>query len=198
MVDRIAADGYVVLAPNVFYRGGRDPVPEPPDDPEERGKFFGEVIGPLIRELTRERIAADGAAYLDALADAGATAPFAVTGYCMGGRIAWWIANAHADRVAALAGFHTGGLVTDDPGSPHNSVPDVEMYWGFADQDRGATPEQLAELERVLDDAGTTYRSEVYEGARHGYTMVDSPVYDEAAAERHFRELHALLERTLG
>jgi carboxymethylenebutenolidase len=31
----------------------------------------------------------------------------------------------------------------------------------------------------------------------HGYTMADTPVYDEAAAERHFSELFALLGRTL-
>jgi carboxymethylenebutenolidase len=38
MVDRIAADGYVVLAPNVFYRAGRAPVLPLPDptDPEQR------------------------------------------------------------------------------------------------------------------------------------------------------------------
>ena len=42
------------------------------------------------------------------------------------------------------------------------------------------------------------YRAEVYEGARHGYTMADLQVHDEVANERHFRELRALLERTLG
>jgi carboxymethylenebutenolidase len=41
------------------------------------------------------------------------------------------------------------------------------------------------------------YRAEVYQGARHGYTMADTAAYDEAARERHFRELRALLQRTL-
>ena len=43
-----------------------------------------------------------------------------------------------------------------------------------------------------------THRTEVYPGARHGYTMSDTPVYDEQAAERHFTALFELLERTLG
>lgn len=197
MVARIAADGYVVLAPNVFYRGGPDPV-SPPADPEERSTYFGSVIRPLMDELTPERLAADGKAYLDYLAGAGGSEPVAITGYCMGGRVGWWIAEAHPDRVAALAGFHVGGLVSEGDESPHRSVPDAELYFGFADEDPSATPEQIATLEQALDEAGASYRSEVYEGAKHGYTMVDSPVYDEDAAERHYRELGTLLERTLG
>ena len=58
------------------------------------------------------------------------------------------------------------------------------------------TPEQIAELERALGAAGVRYRSEVYRGAAHGYTMADTPAYDEAAAERHYAELFGLLERT--
>ena len=58
------------------------------------------------------------------------------------------------------------------------------------------TPEHIAAVESALDEAGVRYRSEVYEGAAHGYTMADTPAYDEAAAERHFDELFALLERT--
>ena len=59
------------------------------------------------------------------------------------------------------------------------------------------TAEQIATLERTLDEAGVRYRSEVYEGAQHGYTMADSAAYNEAARERHFRELDALLGRAL-
>jgi carboxymethylenebutenolidase len=201
IAERVAAGGYVVLAPNVFYRSGRSPVPPAGDlrDPDERARFF-KSLRPLIDPLTPERVAADGAAYLDRLAEVSSPGPVAITGYCMGGRLGWRIATAHPDRVAALAGFHVGGLVTDDPASAHLSAGELaaELYLGFADEDPNATAEQIATLERSLDEAGVRYRAEVYEGARHGYTMSDQPVYDEAASERHLRELLALLERTLG
>jgi carboxymethylenebutenolidase len=198
MVDRIAAAGHAVLAPNVFYRAGRSPVLPLPDltDPEHRASFF-RSLRPLIQQLTPERIAEDGAAYLDYLAGVAAPGPVAITGYCMGARLGWRIAAAYPDRVAALAAFHPGGLVTDAPDSPHRSAGDVkaELYFGFADQDRSMTAEQIATLEHALDETGARYRSEVYEGAQHGYTMADTAAYDEGARERHFRELLALLER---
>jgi carboxymethylenebutenolidase len=170
MADRIAERGYAVLAPNLFYRAGRAPVLPFPDMTREeaRGDFFKEVR------------------------------PFAITGYCMGVRMGWRIAAAHPERVWALAGFHGGGLVTDDPDSPHRSAGSLraEVYLGHADNDQSNTPEQIATLEAALDDAGVTYRSELYEGAAHGYTMADTPVYDEHASERHFGALFELLERT--
>jgi carboxymethylenebutenolidase len=189
MIARIAGDGYVVLAPNLFYRAGRaGTLPSGFDN-----------LRPLIEELTPQRIAADGRAYLDYLADVAEAGPVAITGYCMGGRVGWRIAAAYPDRVGALAGFHVGGLVTDDPASPHRSADKLraELYFGFADQDRSMTAEQIAALEKALDEASVTYRSELYDGAQHGYTMADVPAYDEAAGERHFKELGALLERAL-
>ena len=199
MADRIAEQGYVVLAPNVFYRAGRAPVLAMPDHTDaESHREFMTGVRPLMNELTPEVTARDSAAYLDYLSDR-ATGPVGITGYCMGGRYGWRVAAAHPDRVAALGSFHGGGFVTDAPDSPHLSADqiDSELYFGHADQDASMTPEQIGVLERALDDAGVTYRSELYEGALHGYTMSDTAVYNEAAAERHFRELFALLERTL-
>src|SRR3954453_16992277 len=91
MADRIAEQGYVVLAPNVFYRAGRSPVVslEGIGDPERRSEVFGRVM-PLVQGLTTEQIVSDGAAYLDQL---GAD-QVAITGYCMGGRLGWRIAAA--------------------------------------------------------------------------------------------------------
>ncbi len=199
MADRIAAQGFVVLAPNVFYRAARAPVValDGLDDPEQRGRVFERVM-PLVRELTPERIVRDGGAYLDQLEQVG-RGPVAITGYCMGARVAWRIAAAYPERVAALGGFHGGGLVTDADDSPHRSAGSLaaELYLGHADNDRSMTPEQIGELEQALDAAGVRYRSELYRGAAHGYTMADTPSYDEAAAERPYTALFDLLERTL-
>lgn len=199
MAERIAGRGFVVLAPNVFYRAGRAPL-VPLDglgDPDRQGPLLERVM-PLVRELTPEQIVSDGGAYLDRLEQLG-RGPVAISGYCMGGRVAWRIAAAHPQRVAALGGFHVGGLVSDADDSPHRSAGSLaaEVYLGFADNDRSMTPEQIAELERALDAAGVRYRSEVYRGAAHGYTMADTPAYEEAAAERHYTELFALLDRSV-
>lgn len=200
MADRIALHGYVVLAPNFFYRSGRAPVLPVPDltDPDNRAGFM-QVVRPMMEQLTPENIERDGGAYLDVLAEQ-APGPVAITGYCMGARVGWRIAAGYPDRVAALGGFHGGGLVTDAPDSPHRSAAELmaELYFGHADQDPSMTAEQIEALDRALDDAGVSYRAEVYEGAHHGYTMSDTAAFNEAACERHFAELFALLDRTLG
>lgn len=199
MADRIAAEGFVVLAPNVFYRAGRAPVIslEGMGDPEKRGEIFQQIM-PLMQELTTERIISDGGAYLDKLEEL-ARGPVAITGYCLGGRLGWRLAAAYPGRVAALGAFHTGGLVTEDPESPHLSAAqiDAELYFGFADNDHSMSAENIATLERALEEAGASYTVEVYKGAAHGYTMSDTPVYDEAATERHFAALFALLSKTV-
>ncbi|HZU40503.1 MAG TPA: dienelactone hydrolase family protein [Solirubrobacteraceae bacterium] len=197
MADRIAARGYAVLAPNLFYRAGRAPLFEMPDlsTDEARGAFFAQ-LRPLMDALTADRVAADGEAYLDALAEH-APEPAAITGYCMGARLGLRIAAAHPERVAALGGFHGGRMVTDEPDSPHRSAGQIraEVYFGHADNDQSNTPEQIRALDEALEQAGVKHRSDVYEGAAHGYTMPDTAAYDADAAERHYRELFALLDR---
>ncbi len=199
MAEEIADHGYTVLAPNVFYRSGRDAVPPMPDMTDEaaRGKFMA-ALGPLFAQMTPEAVARDGGAYLQALAQH-APGPVGIAGYCLGARLGVIIAGTHPDRVAALGGFHGGRIVADGPDSPHTVLPKVraEVYFGHADGDPSMDPEQIAALNQAMDDAGVTYTTEVYEGAGHGYTMSDTPVYDEAATRRHYENLFALLGRTL-
>jgi carboxymethylenebutenolidase len=202
MADRIAAWGYTVLAPNTLYRSGTaaETSPQPGEDlraPGGREAFF-QHTGPRIAELTPERLREDIPAYLAALREH-ADGDIAVVGYCMGARLAVRAAGLDP-RVVAVAGFHGGGLVTDDPDSPHLSLPDAraEFVFGHADQDRSMTPEAVAALDRALADAGLTATTDIYPESPHGYSMNDTSMYHQPGAERSFEELHALLDRTLG
>lgn len=201
MADRLAESGYTVLVPNVFYRHGRAPVFELPEfiDPAARPEIF-EKIGPVMRSLTPELAIRDADAYLRRLADRPEVAdgPVAVTGYCMGARLALRTAGAYPDRVAAAAGFHGGGLATDAPDSPHLAAEHItaEVYFGHADEDASMPPEQVERLDAALTAAGVRHRSEVYSGAHHGYTQADTSAYHAEGDARHWAALLDLLKRT--
>jgi carboxymethylenebutenolidase len=185
MADRLASEGYVVLAPNVFYR----------DHEAALGTSDFGVLREYMKALTPDAVERDARAYLDFLAP---DRPVGVTGYCMGGRLTLLTAGRLPERVAAAASFHAGNLATDAPESPHRVFGDIqaEVYVAHADQDRSMPPEQRERVEAAL--AGVAHRAELYEGARHGFTMADLEVYDEQADERHWRELLGLLGRTIG
>ena len=202
MAQRIADWGYVVLAPNVFHRDGRADDLAPKGDltqPGERDEFFSHAMV-RVRSLTADLAERDIAAYLAALRGLPGVAagPVGTTGYCMGARLAVRAATTDTD-VAAVGGFHGGGLATEGEDSPHRGLPRAraEFVFGHADNDRSMAPEAVVRLGEALRDAGLTATNEVYEGAAHGYTMSDTAVYDEAATERHFTELRALFDRAL-
>ncbi|MEU2223503.1 dienelactone hydrolase family protein [Streptomyces sp. NPDC018347] len=199
MADRLAAAGYTVLVPNVFYRLGRTPVVDLPEfiDPGADPTIW-ERLGPILAGLTSDLVKRDADAYLRWLAESPLVAdgPVAITGYCMGSRLALWTAGAHPERVAAAAGFHGGALATDAPDSPHLEAPRItaELYFGHADEDPSLPPEQVARFEEALTAAGVRHTCEVYP-AHHGYTQADTPAYDREAAERHWAALLELLKR---
>lgn len=202
MAGRLAAQGYVVLAPNLFYRAGRAPILEIPNlrNPEERTAYF-EKLMPMIgaQGFTPEVQAQDAGAYLDFL-EQRTDGPFGVVGYCMGGGMAIRTAEAYPDRVAAVASFHAGNLATEAENSPHLGVGKIrgEIYVGHADQDHSMPPEQIERLENALRESGATYRTELYTGAPHGWTMADMGAYHPEGAERHWDRLLDLFRRTLG
>lgn len=203
MADRIAAWGYVVLAPNLFHRTGRVADVAPTTDlrlPGERERFFATVT-PHLDALTADAADEDVAAYLAALRAMPAVAegPMGVTGYCFGARLATRAAGHHPGDVAAAAGFHGSRLVTGDADSPHLvlATARAELVYGHADNDPGMQPADVAALGEAIAAAGLTALNEIYPGAPHGFTMADTSMYDEAGAERSFRELEALLARTL-
>lgn len=201
MADRLASWGYVVLVPHVFHRDGSAADLAPQVDltvAENREKFFAAGVMGRVNGLTPDKAEPDARLWVDALLEH-ARAPIGVVGYCMGARLATRTAGLRPDVVAAVGGFHGGGLVTDAADSPHHAIArsHAEFVYGHADADRSMPPEAVATLEAELEKAGLRHTNEVYPGARHGYTMADTAPYDEAATERHFEALRDLFARTL-
>ena len=200
MADRMAEWGYTVLAPNVLYRSGTAAETSPTGDlrdPGAREAFFQQVP-PRLAPLTPDRVESDARVYLETLREHADGTEAGVVGYCLGARLAVRTANLDPD-VVACAGFHGGGLATEEPDSPHVGLPNAraEFVFGHADNDPSMQPEAVERLGRALEAAGLTAKNEIYPEAPHGYSMNDTSTYQEAAAERSFRELEALLDRTL-
>lgn len=202
MADRIASWGYVVLAPHVFHRDGTAADLAPQGDlrePGAREEFFAGGVMDRVAALTPDLSGPDSEAWMATLLEHAGDGPVGVTGYCMGARLAVRAAAAFPGTVGAVGGFHGGGLVTEEPDSPHLLVAGTtaEFCFGHADQDRSNPIEAVAALEEALTEAGRPHLNEVYEGAAHGFTMADTSMYDERGAERHFHELRRLLDRVL-
>jgi len=198
MAKRLAEKGFAVLLPNLFHRYSRmTPDGFESDDPAEQQKR----LGLLFRALTPENMVSDGKAYVDFLSAQKGVKPgkVGVVGHCFTGQMAVRISAAMPDAIAAAACFHGGFLVTDKPDSPHRILSPIKarLYFGHAVEDFTATPEQVAILEQALRDWHGAFQSEIYEGARHGWTVPGRPVYNELQAERAFEKEVELFDATL-
>jgi carboxymethylenebutenolidase len=199
MADRIAAEGYYVLLPNMFYRHGRASAVDMAriSEPDIRRGIVERAMS-----LTSDLVVRDAGVFLDALArqkEVLSGSKTGLTGYCMGGGMVVRTAAHYPDRVAAGASFHGGMLATEDLGSPHLLISKIQcrLYFGYADQDPFMTPEQIERLDRALKPAGAAFKTELYVGALHGFTMSDLPAFNQKACDRHWDRLLDLFEETL-
>jgi carboxymethylenebutenolidase len=198
MAAKLAGFGYAVLLPDVYYREG-DWAPFDMatafGDVEERGRIIS-----MIGTLTPDRITRDAGAFFDYLAGRPEVTGerFGVCGYCMGGRISLLVAGRLPDRVAAAASFHGGGLVTDNPDSPHLLADRISatVYVGGAENDPSFTADHAEQLDKALTGASVQHRIEWY-SAGHGFAVPDNPPYDDAAADRHWTAMTGLFRSEL-
>ena len=200
MGRRLAAEGYVVLIPNLYYRVKHAPVVEGGfnfANPDDRAK-----ITPMRATVTPDGTVRDATAYmafLDAQPQTDTKRKAGVQGYCMGGPLAFQTAATAPGRIGAVATFHGAGLVSDQPGSPHLLIAKTQAEYLIliADNDDQKDPAAKDTLKAALQAAGRPGKVEVYAGAAHGWTVKGGQVYNEAAAEKAWAELLALYKRAL-
>ena len=195
---QIANRGFVVLTPNIFYRSGRPPIFSfPPNFQEERTlNRMKEIRSPL----TPDAMARDGVSYVDFLSSRGGVKEggMAVVGFCFSGKFALHVAAERADRIAAVASFHGGGLYTDDPDSPHLVLPRVkaDLYFGHAENDGSMPAEAIEKLEKSLQQWGGQWQSEIYP-ARHGWMIPGREIHDPVQAAIGFEKMIQLFDNAL-
>jgi carboxymethylenebutenolidase len=198
MVRRLGSVGYYVMLPNLYYRS----------DVEELGPFIGEAhlatrqkLMELLRTINIPMVMPD----VDALIAFAAKDPAAsiqhmgCVGYCMSGQYAVNAAVRHPQRVRAAASIHGIALVTDKPDSPHLAIQhtNARFYFGCAETDVYAPPEMIEALRAEIESRHGNAEVEVYPGTHHGFAFPERPVYDKAAAERHWERLFALFRERL-
>lgn len=201
MGRRLAAAGYVVLVPNLYYRTKKAPVMEGAmnfADPKDR-----ETIMALAKTVTPNTAVSDGKAFLaflDAQPQTDRAKKIGTQGYCMGGPLAFRTAAAVPDRVGAVASFHGGGLTADDPDSPYLLIPKTHADYlvAVADNDDQRDPTSKDKLKAAFAAAQRPATVEVYAGANHGWTVPGSQAYNEPAAEKAWSALLVLYKKALG
>jgi carboxymethylenebutenolidase len=200
MGKRLAAQGYVVLVPNPYYRAQKAPVVEGPFDFNSKADVDRIMV--FKNGLTDAMVDRDATAYitfLDAQPQTDKGRKAAVQGYCMSGPISFRTAAARPDRIGAVATFHPGALVTDKPSSPHLLIPKSRAAYLvlIAKNDAEKMPKEKPELDAAFAAARRPAKVEVYP-ANHGWCVAGSETYDEQQAERAWAELLPFYRANLG
>ena len=181
VADRIAAEGFVALAPDL-YHGASTSEPD-----EARRLLMGLAMDQAGRDM------AGAAAYLAAREDT--TDSVGVVGFCVGGSLALWVGTL-SDQIGAVAAFY--------PTIPWERMPRewsnyngkyVAIHCDEADGTSAAPGIQQART--AIERAGGHCTLYDYPGTEHAFFNDDRPeVYDsEAAALAWARTLELFRDR---
>ena len=195
MARRISATGYYVMLPNLYYRD----VPSFTVHREDLGSRRNMIS--LMGNLTNALVATDAATMIEhAASDSAADASrVGVTGYCMSGPFALWIAAEFPEIVKSAASIHGVRLAVDAEDSPHTRAADMtgEILVMSAEHDDYVDRAHYDRLVASFGAAGTKAHCEWVKEAHHGFVFPERALFHKAAAERHWELLHGLYERTL-
>ncbi len=176
---KFAAHGYAALMPNLYHR---DAPGASPDDAAATARSLGGVPD--------ERLVGDVAAAAARLrALEGSNGKVGVIGYCSGGRQSF-LAAASLPLDAAVDCYGAFVVGTPPEGMPLKVSPIAHLAPNlscpllglFGEDDQYPSPDQVAELDKVLTEAGKAHEFHSYEDAGHAFFSVNRPAYRVEAA----------------
>ena len=182
---RVAGEGYVALAPDLFYRGGK-------------GRTAGYDQLPkaleLMGALKDDEIVADvGSAIAWLEKQPGHRAGrIGITGFCMGGRVSYLTACALPDKIAASAPYYGGGIPIDRTASL--KAPVLAF---FGEDDPFIPLDQVEKLRAEAKRLGKNVEIVVYPKAPHGFFCNERDSYRPDAAKDAWERTKAFFAKHL-
>jgi carboxymethylenebutenolidase len=192
---RFAELGYDALMPNLFWR---DAPGAAPDDAAAAGRANGGV--PDARLVGDVGGAVD---YLRALPTS--NGKVATIGYRSGGRQSV-LAACHLELQAAVDCYGAFVVGTPPEGFPlqvtglEDLLPNLgcPLLGLFGNNDKYPSPEQVDELEQILEQHAKPYEFHRYDGAGHAFFSTDRPAYRPEAANDGWDQIAAFFTTYLG
>jgi carboxymethylenebutenolidase len=191
---RFAELGYDAICPNLYSREA------PGADPSDAA-----AVARANGGVPDDRLVGDvggAAAYLRSLPTS--NGKVGTIGYCSGGRQSV-LAGCNLDVNAVVDCY--GAFVTGTPpeGFPMrtNLVPQLPnlrapLLGLFGAEDSYPSPEQVAELQTILEANGKEFEIQSYEGAGHAFFSTDRPAYRVEAANDGWERIAAFYGKHLG
>jgi len=182
---RVAAEGYLALAPDLFYRGGRGRTARYDDLPKAL-----ELMG----ALKDDEIVADVAsaiAYIEKQ-PAVRAGRIGITGFCMGGRVSYLAACALPEKIAACVPYYGGGIPID-----RTATLRAPVLAFFGEDDPFIPLDQVEKLRAEAKRLGKNVEIGVYEKAPHGFFCNERDSYRPEAAKDAWERTKAFFAKHL-
>jgi carboxymethylenebutenolidase len=193
ITGRFAAEGFVALAPNLYFRQPNNVV------------AYNDLPGAfrLMGAINDEQVVADMTAAMNHLKTVPEAKPsFGVVGFCMGGRIAFLTACRNSE-VKAAAPFYGGGMVSSrQPGvkAPIEYVAGLRapVLAFFGGKDAFIPLAEVDKFRDALKDADKHAEIVFYADADHGFMCDDRPSHNPQRAKEAWAKTIAFFRQHLG
>jgi carboxymethylenebutenolidase len=176
--DRFAAEGYTAIAPALFDRMVKDfECGYTPDEIAKARSYLANIDWDAFMRDTQ--------AALDNVKSVG---PVAITGYCMGGTVAF-LAACRLNGLVAASAYYGGQIIRFADEKP--KIP-TQLHFGETDQ---SIP--MTDVETIKQKRSGDCEIYVYPGAGHGFHCDERGSYNEASSKQAWERTMALFNKAM-